>query len=220
MIVCSANELAALARRGARGAGLAWGLAEEVGRAAHWLALHRLPGIGLLARQLRRIDGVAYDALLPVMEETHWSAREGALCPLVTGSALGDCARGLAPGQRITLTAVDSPLLLAAFLGRAARAAGQSFELRWLGATLRCDPGGLRIDTAEPAALAAEQAAEVAFRVLQGEGDGPVVAPQPGGIEVAPDDWTVLKALAARTYVPATEESRLRGAGAGLKDDD
>lgn len=225
MIACSANELATLARRAARGAGLAWGLAEEAGRAAHWLALHRLPGVGLLARQLSRIDGVAYAELLPDMQGEHWAAREGALCPLVTGAALGDCARDLAPGRRITLTAVERPLLLAAFLGRAAKASGRRFELRWPGVCLRCDPGGLRLDEAAPDSLTVEQAAEVTLRVTPGDGGpgdggGPRLPLQPGGVEVAPDDWAVLKALAARTYVPATEESRLHGAGAGLKDND
>ncbi|MEO0980892.1 MAG: DUF3726 domain-containing protein, partial [Pseudomonadota bacterium] len=35
-----------------------------------------------------------------------------------------------------------------------------------------------------------------------------------------PDSWTRLGVLAHRTYAPATDESRLRGAGAGLSDND
>ena len=35
-----------------------------------------------------------------------------------------------------------------------------------------------------------------------------------------PNDWAALLAFAHRTYAPATEESRLRGAGAGLSDND
>jgi hypothetical protein len=33
-------------------------------------------------------------------------------------------------------------------------------------------------------------------------------------------DWTVLQSLAHRTYAPATEASRLQGAGAGIIDND
>ena len=38
--------------------------------------------------------------------------------------------------------------------------------------------------------------------------------------EVAERDYAILSELAARTYAPATEGSRLRGAGAGLTDND
>lgn len=37
---------------------------------------------------------------------------------------------------------------------------------------------------------------------------------------VSPDDMRILLALAARTYAPATDESRANGAGAGLADND
>lgn len=39
-------------------------------------------------------------------------------------------------------------------------------------------------------------------------------------IEVSDQDWAGLQKLAATYYVPATEESRLSGAGAGLNDND
>ena len=43
----------------------------------------------------------------------------------------------------------------------------------------------------------------------------------PTGPVVIPDvDWDVWMTLAAKTYVPATEASRLGGAGAGLNDND
>lgn len=40
------------------------------------------------------------------------------------------------------------------------------------------------------------------------------------GIEAPDDIWRELGRLAARTYVPASETSRLMGAGAGLSDND
>jgi hypothetical protein len=43
---------------------------------------------------------------------------------------------------------------------------------------------------------------------------------QSGGSRVDPDEWRVLEEFAARTYVPATDVSRLRGAGAGILDAD
>ena len=45
----SLNELDAMARKAARGAGYSWGLAEEAGRATRWLAAAGLPGPMCLA---------------------------------------------------------------------------------------------------------------------------------------------------------------------------
>lgn len=45
-------------------------------------------------------------------------------------------------------------------------------------------------------------------------------APLAGPINVSEADWRDWSDLAARTYVPATEESRSAGAGAGLTDND
>lgn len=50
--------------------------------------------------------------------------------------------------------------------------------------------------------------------------DGLAVVPPAHPLEVHDSQWRELQKLAARTYVPASEASRLRGAGAGLRDDD
>jgi hypothetical protein len=41
-----------------------------------------------------------------------------------------------------------------------------------------------------------------------------------GRCQVGADDWQALSALAFKNYVPATEASRMNGAGAGLVDND
>ena len=59
-------------------------------------------------------------------------------------------------------------------------------------------------------------------------GDGTTIAAsqepwpdyQPGPVDVADAVWDDLMALAALTYVPASEASRIAGAGAGLSDND
>ena len=43
---------------------------------------------------------------------------------------------------------------------------------------------------------------------------------KPSARDVTPGLWAKLNALAAKTYVPSNEESRLAGAGAGLTDND
>lgn len=48
----------------------------------------------------------------------------------------------------------------------------------------------------------------------------PPTAPRAASVTVSGHLWTYLSDLASRTYVPATDASRLAGAGAGLTDND
>lgn len=213
MIVCSANELEGLSRRAARGAGLAWGLAEEAGKVARWLAVRRLPSVALVAPCLSRSNGVAYADLVPVVDGRRWAARSGDLCPMVAGAALSDLARDITPGRSVTLSSVVYPLLLSAFLGRAAKATGRSFRIQWSGMSIRCAPDDLSVDFGDETELLRERGLDVTIEATTGKAAGLKMSRQPTSIAVSVDDWAVLKALAALTYVPATDESRLRGAG-------
>ena len=84
----SLNEVEALSRKAARGAGLSWGLAEEAGRATRWLVVHGLPGPEVLLAALTRLDGLPHEARAPL---DGWQARD-TLCPVTTGAALADTA--------------------------------------------------------------------------------------------------------------------------------
>ena len=48
-LVVSSNEVDALAKKAAKGAGMPWGLAAEAGKATRWLADRGLPGPAVLA---------------------------------------------------------------------------------------------------------------------------------------------------------------------------
>ncbi len=50
--------------------------------------------------------------------------------------------------------------------------------------------------------------------------DTTVLEPTCGAVTIPEADWDAWSALAARTYVPETDASRLAGAGAGLTDND
>ncbi len=52
------------------------------------------------------------------------------------------------------------------------------------------------------------------------ESDTTVLTPTTNPVTIPADDWHVWSRLAAKTYVPETETSRLSGAGAGLTDND
>lgn len=184
--LCSLNEIDALVRKAARGAGLSWGLAEEAGKAARRLAGAGEDGLALLADTLEaRRDGRLSSRL--VVDRTRFGAADGLpIDPLVLGPSLADHAFLLDDGMLEVEGPVAAPALLTPFLAAAA---------------IRIENDG----TAERLRLT-RGAAQAAAPVR------PVFLP--------PALKRRLEALAALTYVPASERSRATGAGAGLNDND
>ena len=82
------SEVARLSQNAARGAGLAWGMADEAADATVWLARYALPGPMLLARLLQLNEHVASGELSPSTLSGVWSAPSGRLCPLLAGATL------------------------------------------------------------------------------------------------------------------------------------
>lgn len=213
----SLNEIEAMGKRAARGAGLSWGLAEEAGKAARWLSAHDLPGPEELAEILTRNDGKTYDDLAPVSVEGVWRARSDRLCPLVSGSALCDRAIEIVAGREIELGPTAQPLLLAPYAAAAAEMTGAALELCWTGVVMVFTPDGISI-VGDGAALTAPSAEGVRCRRIEAaEIVPPTGAP---GRAVDAETWSRLSTFAHRTLAPATEASRIAGAGAGLTDDD
>ncbi|MCU9838788.1 DUF3726 domain-containing protein [Ruegeria sp. WL0004] len=207
----SLNEIEATAKRAMRGAGYPWGLAEEAAKATRWLAAHDIDACAELAGLLTRVDGVPLADLSPDPKGTTWAAPGGTLCPLAAGAALSDRAAELTVAG-IRLEQVARPALLVPFAALMAQQIGRPVTLRWQG-------GGAVTDGA----------------VLDLSGTAPDLTPlvevTPGGqigsatpirsrAQPAPETWATLNRFAHRTYAPATEESRLKGAGAGLSDND
>lgn len=189
----SLGEIKALAMKAARGGGMPWGMAEEAGFAVRWLQEQDAPGAAALALYL------------------DWRDTPGAfdhdLCPICLGTALMDCGRPV-PER---LGRVRQPLLLAPFI---ASCAPSGMTLAWGEIVLILSEAGLVTDAPREALLTAEAecsanrtAARVAETVMR--------VPESEAQAVAR-----LTEFAARTYAPATEASRLSGAGAGTTDND
>ncbi|NNL17275.1 MAG: DUF3726 domain-containing protein [Boseongicola sp.] len=191
--VWSLNEIEALSRKAARGAGYGWGLAEESGQAVRWLLARGLPGA---------------DALLTACQMT--AARAPDSCPLTYGCALSD-------GTSISVVErkVIAPLLVLPFVAWTANRQEKELCLHWSGAAfailksgelafggdeLLPDVATVRIDLEVPSGLVS---AKVRHRA-----------------EVSCETFVSLSEFAAKTYAPATQASRESGAGAGLTDND
>lgn len=212
----SHRELSALLVKSARGLGFTVGDAEDLARAAAWLSLRSYDGVAALLQ-----TSVAHHELS--LSEAGDATSAGEV--VVDGVALGwhgpglvDLAVSGAGSTVLRLRRVDSPLLLFALCALAATdhqlhftiistggGQGQRFEIDSF--DCRPAPSGLLTDAAE---------FRISCRV-----DDTDSRPWPAQeIAVSAEDWAAANRLAARTYVPGDERSRLDGAGAGLTDND
>ncbi len=189
----SLGEVKALATKAARGAGLPWGMADEASFAVHWLQANGAPGVAALANYLEWRD--------------QSPSKPHELCPIHLGTAIMDADRGVSEW----LGRVRQPLLLAPFI---ARCSPSGMALKWPDVMLVVSETGLTSDASRTllltdeaecsAAPATAQSAERLNRVPETEAEA----------------MARLNHFASRTYAPATEASRMSGAGAGITDND
>lgn len=191
----SLNEVATLAAKAARGAGLTWGAAEDAGRAAVWLARHL---------------GAWADQLIALLENPPPADQS----PLLLAGPLADGA--LAEAASMAAPIWVAPLVLLG-PGRVGPLA-----LRLGIAKIHANPGEIPSASLPAAALASLPPGDVSLRRSPTRLP-PLAHPLPvrfrrGSVSLGA--LARLEALAALTYVPASDDSRLRGAGAGLLDDE
>jgi len=215
----SLNEIETLGKRAARGAGLDWGLTEEAGKALRWLVARGLPGPALLAELLALHDGRSYDDLAPAGDAAPWAAPGGRLSPLLAGPAVTDRAADLAAGGAVELAETAYPLFLAPYLAAAAKLTGRPMTLTCPDLEIVLTPAGSFRLTGDDRQLVAAAAPRVQLTAGDAAPAGAVSALQGRG-ELEGDVRERLEAFAQRSYAPASEASRLMGAGAGLSDND
>jgi hypothetical protein len=211
----SLNEVENLVRKAARGAGLDPGRADDLAAASAVLASHGLPVCAIIYRALTGDPGQ------PLM-----IAADGAqaICPATSAARAGSSALDLLlakpPGFEVTLDAVDEPLLIAALAVVAARRYASGFAVTAQRATLTIE----RDRRTDFAPLENARSIPIVLRRLDATAARPSRAMTPASRydpeQVSDDAVAGLERLARMTYVPASDASRFKGAGAGLTDND
>jgi hypothetical protein len=213
-------EIEGYFRKVARATGLHWGLAEEAGKAARWLAAFNLPGPESLLMHLQMIEGKDYEQYKPVIGSgaigDPWHANSQTLCPIITGAAIADRVKWLLDGHTISLGSVAYPILLAATIGQVSRCHNIIITTSWADVRLSCYGNGIRIDGNRDD-LWLDKADAVCCQ--QTFGTLPDQLPSTLAYAIDSQVWQLVDELAFRTYAPATKQSRA-GAGAGLSDND
>ncbi len=221
----SERELLGLASAAAVGKGYPHGISDDLARAAVWLVQRDADGLGALIHSVPRDDTatrgpVSTAADLPaVIADVHVGSDGPGLLDLLLADRLRRRADRSVVTESMTLrlSGLDSPMLLVGLCGVAATATGTAVHLRFAGAT-PVTPEAFMAATAEDAR---RSAVGEAVEIFYPADDDPVDAiVPPTRLVVSDERWAEAEALAARTYVPASEQSRHSGAGAGLTDND
>ena len=206
----SLNEVEAMAKRATRGAGDPWGVAEEASKATRWLCARGLDGCGVLAGLLARDFCADLGAHSPRDLAGDWQGDE-TLCPIMAGAALSDRSEALRSGS-VQMAEMAFPVFLMPFAAGSARALDGVL-------TVECDTWRGVTDGDTVALSGTDERQTGRVRITLG---GRVSERHPQFTRATPDtaDWAVLQSYAQKTYAPATEQSRLLGAGAGVSDND
>lgn len=196
----SLGQTRALAVKAARGAGFAWGLAEEAGFATQWLQSMGAPGAEALVRLLTRMDG----------RDSAFDAAEAAKEPIQLGAWIQDschCDCG-------DIGLIRQPVLLAPFI--AAVCPQNGLRLRWNNVAIDLAVNAFAANANRPDLLV--DAAHCTLAPIENSPKPVKTKSRVPDTEAAAMEQ--LGIFAARTYAPATEQSRISGAGAGLTDND
>lgn len=184
-------------------------MADEAGRFAWTLSRRGIDGPRAILVLLQQVDGSDPTGFTPDPERPGWVSGAGGLCPISTGAALLDRSDRLPSLFPLRLVNVMSPALLlaAADLLTADRIAAMQVEWDGIHHFPRTGVGPGAAD----GSLFRYAAKKVTLDF--GERQSRLPLPAVGRQFVDPVTWDALERYAGRTYAPATELSRIRGAG-------
>lgn len=249
-MIVSLNEIAATSAKAAVGCGYGVGIGDEMGFAVRWLCRRELPGLAVILAALEEHGGSPPPVDASVSDggtgdhRLVASSSGGPLPAAAVAPSLIELVLADRPDFRpVRVARLTHPLLLVPFAARAAVAGGGGMVVGWSSAEgsvlVEARDRGARIRAATRSALTSPVALDVVVAVSNQEAD-PSRTPDDelpiavsaadlraasersvaGGCSVDDAHWERLRRLAWRTYVPVSDESRLRGAGAGLTDND
>jgi len=227
-------EIETLTCKAAVGVGLPVGLAEDAGVAAAWLSAAGFAGAEIA---YRAIENIRKGKARPVIVSSHSES----LCPDTKGKlasvmyAAPSVFDFLQTTSPVTVVRLDEPLLLFAHLVCSSYIPAVELVLHSVGSTGVVLQGVIkrgygRLEGPPFLNQEAKNGSEVSVTMVgvsQGRNFKPTKTEAEArqdavqrGVAVSEAIWTKLQRLAAHTLVPESTESKQRGAGAGMIDND
>ena len=204
----SLNEAQALAKKAAKGAGINWGAAHETGRAVRWLLEQGIDPFPDLLATLDAHLGWPEAELAPQRLGGGLSGRHGILSGIMTGLSLADF--GVQDQSNIQMQGVVGAELIAGFI-----ALSLDSEKGCLMTDGVCSMQFSRNACQRDRPQSWRTAVTLSACALPGDNEEMFERAL-----ILPVHFDKLEGFAKRTYAPATEASRLAGAGSALSDND
>ena len=218
----SLNQIDQTCRKAAKGVGLPWGVADDIGKALRWLSAYQLTTIPQIIEVLGVYQPTHYRDTAPRNLTNPLNAKGGRLNPLLTGLVLSDMIDQMVESPIIT-GELAYPIFTVGFLGQVALTPEDTVRVNWADVSLTFYRDRLAIhgnlDDLNRQFCEALQCERVDYANLE-QDQKTVKKPVMGSVNVKMEDWAELEKMAHHTYVEATDESRQSGAGAGLNDND
>lgn len=219
MVRLSLNEIDSSVKKAARGVGMTWGLAEEAGNSARWLAQHGILEISALVSVLSMHDnkrdwvGISANACLTN------TSNACLISPFVLGSFITDLGRDLIAVVSQREFRVLAPILIVPFLSRLAQTYELTLALDWQICRVFFVGGSVSVDGDKRDLLISEPIV-ISITVAKATASSWPTKLKSGMILTNENDWIKIGEFGYRTYVPASSKSRQFGAGAGTDDND
>ena len=202
----SFSEIETTSKRASKAAGFCWGIAEEVGKNIKNLEMFGLPGVKNLNLYFKKIKKKPTEKPNKIQKKNKPKSKE--LCPIYCGTAFLDSCKKLENLKIIKFFNVSYPLLLLPFLSRASDVVGKKISVKYeknnfllnFDKTIfsnRANNGEIIAKTKEISIIFLENNNSFSLK-----------------------EWRDLYKLSEETFVGETESLKIKGAGAGLTDND
>ena len=233
----SINELAALAKKAARGAGYSWSMADEAAFATSWLCRNGVDGTTVVSNHLKLANELGTGSIQ--LQSLNWplTGQSNGLCALSSGASISDLAGSFAESKQasqIELKQVISAALLLPYFALAS----QHLQSKQPSSTANACATYVRCKHFEATLLATTDEnwlSQIDYHQALTQGRCTNVyadfnphseallaadsRPRLHRTNMSLDALAVLNQFAEKTYAPATDASR-QGAGAGQTDND
>jgi len=204
----SFSEIETTSKRASKAAGFSWGIAEEVGKNIKNLEMFGLPGVKILNLYFRKIKKNPSEKPSKIKKRNKPRSKE--LCPIYSGVAFLDSCKKLENLKIIKFFNVSYPLLLIPFLSRASDIVGKKISVKYeknyflLNFDKTIFSNSLSVNNGK----IITKAKEISIIFLENNN------------LFSLKDWKELYKLSEQTFVGETESLKIKGAGAGLTDND
>jgi len=202
----SFSEIETTSKRASKAAGFSWGIAEEVGKNIKNLEMFGLPGLKNLNLYFKKIKKSPSEKPTKIQKKNKFKLKE--LCPIYCGTAFLDSCKKLENLKIIKFFNVSYPLLLLPFLSRASDIVGKKISVKYEKNNFLLNFDKSIFSNSANNGKIIAKTKEISIIFLENDNSFSL------------KEWKELYKLSEETFVGETESLKIKGAGAGLTDND